>query len=71
MDKGPLFHAHVDGRQAAQEPAQQNLQQAEIIKQDQVRHQTMEQTQQQGQGLPDVGGWLLTELRRLRGVGIY
>lgn len=46
MDKGPLFHAHLDGRQAAHEPAQQNLQQAEIIKQDQIRHQTMEQTQQ-------------------------
>lgn len=48
MDKGPLFHAHVDGRQAAQEPAQQNLQQAESIKQDQVRQQAIEQTQQQG-----------------------
>ncbi|MCC8617528.1 XVIPCD domain-containing protein, partial [Xanthomonas vesicatoria] len=43
----PMFHAHVDGRQAAQEPAQQNLQQAETIKQDQVRQQQMEQTQQQ------------------------
>lgn len=41
MDKGPLFHAHVDGRQAAQEPAQQNLQQAES------RQQAMEQIQQQ------------------------
>ncbi|MCG8277532.1 XVIPCD domain-containing protein [Stenotrophomonas sp. NLF4-10] len=47
MDKGPLFHAHVDGHQAAQEPAQQNLQQAEFIKQDQVRQQALEQTQQQ------------------------
>ncbi|MEN9150303.1 DUF6696 domain-containing protein [Xanthomonas euvesicatoria] len=46
MDKGPLFHAHVDGRHAAQEPAQQNLQQAETIKQEQVRQQAMEQTQQ-------------------------
>nr|WP_115048887.1 XVIPCD domain-containing protein [Xanthomonas arboricola] len=46
-DKGPFFHAHVDGREASQEPAQQNLQQAEVIKQDQVRQQQMEQTQQQ------------------------
>ncbi|KQR18035.1 XVIPCD domain-containing protein [Xanthomonas sp. Leaf148] len=46
-DKGPFFHAHVDGREAAQEPAQQNLQQAEVIKQDQVRQQALEQTQQQ------------------------
>ncbi|WJM78536.1 AHH domain-containing protein [Xanthomonas hortorum pv. vitians] len=53
-DKGPFFHAHVDGREAAQQPAEQNLQQAEVIKQDQVRQQQMEQTQQQteqrGQG---------------------
>ena len=52
MDKGPLFHAHVDGRQAAQEPAQQNLQQAETIKQNQVRQpgleQNLQQTQEQG-----------------------
>ncbi|MBB6338043.1 hypothetical protein FHR59_002306 [Xanthomonas arboricola] len=46
-DKGPFFHAHVDGREASLEPAQQNLQQAETIKQDQVRQQAMEQTQQQ------------------------
>ncbi len=46
-DKGPFFHAHVDGREASQEPAQQNLQQAEVIKQDQVRQQALEQTQQQ------------------------
>ncbi|MEA9559111.1 XVIPCD domain-containing protein [Xanthomonas campestris] len=46
-DKGPFFHAHVDGREASQEPAQQNLQQAEVIKQDQVRQQAQEQTQQQ------------------------
>ncbi|PPT83066.1 hypothetical protein XarzCFBP7410_13785 [Xanthomonas arboricola pv. zantedeschiae] len=45
----PMFHAHVDGREASQEPAQQNLQQAEVIKQDQVRQQQMEQTQQQNQ----------------------
>ncbi|WP_233370941.1 XVIPCD domain-containing protein [Xanthomonas hortorum] len=46
-DKGPFFHAHVDGREASQQPAQQNLQQAEVIKQDQVRQQALEQTQQQ------------------------
>nr|WP_241235356.1 XVIPCD domain-containing protein [Xanthomonas euvesicatoria] len=49
LDKAPQFHAHVDGREALQEPAQQNLQQAEVIKQDQVRQQQMEQTQQQNQ----------------------
>ncbi|ATS37036.1 MULTISPECIES: XVIPCD domain-containing protein [Xanthomonas] len=43
----PMFHAHVDGREASQQPAQQNLQQAEVIKQDQVRQQAIEQTQQQ------------------------
>lgn len=41
------IYAHVDGREASQEPAQQNLQQAEVIKQDQVRQQQMEQAQQQ------------------------
>ncbi|MEA9878695.1 XVIPCD domain-containing protein, partial [Xanthomonas campestris] len=46
-DKGPFFHAHVDGREASQEPALQNLQQAEVIKQDQTRQQQMDQTQQQ------------------------
>lgn len=45
----PMFHAHVDGRQAAQEPAQQNLQQAETLKQDQLRQQALEQTQKQHQ----------------------
>ncbi|MCC5074264.1 XVIPCD domain-containing protein [Xanthomonas campestris] len=49
-DKGPFFHAHVDGREASQQPAQQNLQQAEVIKQDQTRQQQMEQTQQQELG---------------------
>ncbi|MBV6852668.1 AHH domain-containing protein [Xanthomonas campestris pv. mirabilis] len=48
-EKGPFFHAHVDGREASQQPAQQNLQQAEVIKQDQVRQQALEQTQQQNQ----------------------
>lgn len=47
LDKAPQFHAHVDGREASQQPAQQNLQQAEVIKQDQVRQQALEQTQQQ------------------------
>ncbi|MCC8616814.1 XVIPCD domain-containing protein [Xanthomonas vesicatoria] len=47
VDKAPQFHAHVDGREASQQPAQQSLQQAEVIKQDQVRQQQMEQTQQQ------------------------
>ncbi|MCC8494001.1 hypothetical protein LN451_08710 [Xanthomonas hortorum pv. gardneri] len=46
LDKAPQFHAHVDGREASQEPAQQSLQQAEVIKQDQTRQQQMEQTQQ-------------------------
>ncbi|MGQ5246606.1 XVIPCD domain-containing protein, partial [Xanthomonas arboricola pv. corylina] len=47
MGVAPIFHAHVDGREASQQPAQQNLQQAEVIKQDQVRQQQVEQTQQQ------------------------
>lgn len=47
LDKAPQFHTHVDGREASQEPAQQNLQQAEVIKQDQTRQQALEQTQQQ------------------------
>jgi len=46
-DKLPMFHARVDGREAAQQPAEQSLQQAEVIKQDQARQQTLEQTQQQ------------------------
>ncbi|MEB2184292.1 XVIPCD domain-containing protein, partial [Xanthomonas campestris pv. campestris] len=46
-DKGPFFHAHVDGRQAVQESAQQNLQQAEVLQQTQARQQAMEQTRQQ------------------------
>ncbi|CTP86384.1 hypothetical protein XTPLMG728_1207 [Xanthomonas translucens pv. poae] len=48
-DKLPIFHARVDGREAAQQPAEQSLQQAEVIKQDQVRQQALEQTQQQTQ----------------------
>lgn len=49
LDKAPLFHAHVDGREACQQPAQQNLQQAEELQQSQARQQALEQTQQQGQ----------------------
>ncbi|OAX53516.1 XVIPCD domain-containing protein [Xanthomonas graminis] len=48
-DKLPFFHARVDGREAAQQPAEQNLVQAEVIRQDQVRQQALEQTQQQTQ----------------------
>ncbi|WP_369939892.1 XVIPCD domain-containing protein [Xanthomonas medicagonis] len=48
-DKLPIFHARVDGREAAQQPAEQSLQQAEVIKQDQVRQQALEQTQRQTQ----------------------
>src|SRR5690606_9976153 len=32
-DKGPFFHARVDGREASQQPARQNLEQAEQINQ--------------------------------------
>ncbi|QNH12684.1 XVIPCD domain-containing protein [Xanthomonas sp. SI] len=46
-DKLPIFHARVDGREAAQQPAEQNLVQAEVIKQDQVRQQQLEMSQQQ------------------------
>lgn len=49
VDKLPIFHACVDGREAAQQPAAQSLQQAEVIKQDQVRQQALEQTQRQTQ----------------------
>lgn len=51
-ENAPFFHAHVDGRQAAQEPAQQNLQQAEVLQQTQARQQALEQQsvqQEQGQ----------------------
>ncbi|MGY4882068.1 hypothetical protein EI541_13335 [Xanthomonas citri pv. eucalyptorum] len=47
MGVAPMFQAHVDGREASQQPAQQSLQQSEAIKQDQVRQQALEQTQQQ------------------------
>ena len=48
-DKGPYFHAHVDGRQAAQQPAEQSLQQAEVLQQSQDRQLTQERSQQQEQ----------------------
>jgi hypothetical protein len=51
MDKGPLFHDDIDGRQAAQEPAQQSLQQAKALQQSQTRQYALEQTQQQEQAL--------------------
>ncbi len=38
-DKGPFFHAQVDGRQAAQQPAQQSLEQAEQVRQQQLQGQ--------------------------------
>lgn len=44
---GPHFHARVDGRLAAQEPAQLSLEQAEGIRQAQSLQQTQERTQQQ------------------------
>lgn len=47
MGVAPMFHAHVDGREASRQPAQQSLQQSEAIKQDQARQQALEQTQQQ------------------------
>ena len=46
-DKLPFFHARVDGREAAQQPAEQSLVQAEQIKLEQVRQQQVEMTQQQ------------------------
>ncbi|XQA60699.1 XVIPCD domain-containing protein [Xanthomonas sacchari] len=46
-DKAPFFHARVDGREAAQQPAEQNLQQAEAIKQGQMQQQHLEMSQKQ------------------------
>ncbi|MET4727513.1 hypothetical protein ABIE09_001307 [Lysobacter enzymogenes] len=53
-DKGPFFHAQVDGRQACQQPAQHNLEQAEQIKQKQAIEQ--QQEQQVRQNNPRQGG---------------
>ncbi len=41
-DKPPFFNAVVDGREAMLQPAQQNLEQAEVAKQEQVRQQGRE-----------------------------
>lgn len=48
-EKGPFFHAKVDGREAAEQPALQNLLQAEQLKQsqDQALQQEREQSQMQ------------------------
>lgn len=46
-EKGPFFHVAVDGREASQQPAQQNLEQAQTIQQTQVRQQQLDMTQQQ------------------------
>ncbi|WIH04947.1 hypothetical protein KHF85_19790 [Xanthomonas translucens pv. graminis] len=46
-DKLPMFHARVDGREAAQQPAEQNLVQAEQIRIEQVRQQQVEMSKQQ------------------------
>jgi predicted ABC-type ATPase len=48
-DQGPFFHASVDGRQAGQQPAQQNLEQAEQVRQQLSQQQQFEQRQQQDQ----------------------
>ncbi len=53
-EKGPFFHARVDAGEAAHQPAERNLQQAEEIHQTQARQQALEQSpqhsQQQGSG---------------------
>ncbi|CTP89313.1 hypothetical protein XTALMG727_2671 [Xanthomonas translucens pv. arrhenatheri LMG 727] len=46
-DKLPMFHARVDGREAAQQPAEQSLVQAEQIRIEQVRQQQVEMSKQQ------------------------
>lgn len=51
-DKGPFLYAEVDGREASQQPAQQNLEQAEQIKQQQVQQQQLEQQQQRDNPVP-------------------
>lgn len=45
-EAGPHFHAHVDGQRAAQIPAQQSLEQAEVLRQIQSVQHTQERTQQ-------------------------
>lgn len=44
--QGPNFWTHVNGDQAAQEPAQRNLEQVEQIKQQQAQELAQQQTQQ-------------------------
>lgn len=44
-DGGPFLRASVDGREAAQQPAQQNLEQAEQARQQLARQQSQEQDQ--------------------------
>ena len=48
-DKGPFFHASVDGRLAAQQPAEQSLEQAEQIRQQHAQQQQLDQQQSQQQ----------------------
>ena len=43
--QGPFFRAHVDGREAMHQPAQQNLEQAEVITQQRAQQQSMEREQ--------------------------
>lgn len=46
-DKGPFFHANVDGREAALQPAQQNLEQAEQVRQQLAQQQQVDRQQRQ------------------------
>lgn len=48
-DKGPFFHATVDGRDVSQQPARQNLEQAEQARHQQQLDQRLEQQMQQNQ----------------------
>lgn len=48
-DAGPQFHSHVDGKVASQQPAAQNLQHAEEVRQSNHLKLTQDQTQQQEQ----------------------
>jgi len=51
-ESGPFFHSHVDGRYASQQPAEQNLQQAEDIRQSHERQLTQDRVQQHEQAQP-------------------
>lgn len=46
-DKEPTFHAHVDGRVASQQPAEQSLAQAERVTQERNQQQALAQDQEQ------------------------